>query len=283
MSKRLTISLVIPVYNEESHLGACLQSAVSQLLPFDEIIVVDNNSTDATSSVAVSVPGVHVIHEARQGVVHSRNRGFDSAAGDIIARIDADTILPPDWSLRVARTFAESDMAAVTGSISYYDLPQPKFFGAVDLVFRRYAAFRMKNEVFLQGANMALRKSVWEHTKARTCTRAGLHEDFDLAIHIQQARYRIAFVEEIHASISARCINDSVKSFWSYVMLNPKTYAQHSLKSGRHMYPLVTLALLFHLPLRVLYRGYDAENKRFSWRNAFRTNFERINPATFVD
>ena len=283
MSKRLTISLVIPVYNEESHIGACLQSALSQVSPFDEIIVVDNNSTDRTASVAESFSGVRVVRELRQGVVHARNRGFNEAKSDIIARVDADTLLPSEWTIQVMREFRSSNIAALTGSISYYDMPKQQLVGAIDLLFRRRVARLMKGEVFLQGANMALRKSAWETTKTHMCSSAGMHEDFDLAIHLQLAGHSIAFVEQVHASISARCINDSVKSFWSYVMLNPKTYAVHSLKSGRHMYPLATLALLFHVPLRILYRGYDAENNRFSWRSAFRSNLERINPATFVD
>jgi len=92
------ISIVIPVYNEESQLAAC-RDAISQQKesPF-EVIVVDNNSTDSTVRVALSFPFVTLIREPRQGVMHARTTGFDAARGDIIGRIDADTILPPDWT-----------------------------------------------------------------------------------------------------------------------------------------------------------------------------------------
>ncbi|HET6924501.1 MAG TPA: glycosyltransferase family A protein, partial [Candidatus Saccharimonadales bacterium] len=88
--KALTISLVIPVYNEEDHLDACLRSVMAQRIPFDEIVVVDNNSTDKTLWIARTFPNVRIVRETRQGVVHARSTGFDHARGDIIARIDAD-------------------------------------------------------------------------------------------------------------------------------------------------------------------------------------------------
>jgi hypothetical protein len=55
------------------------------------------------------------------------------------------------------------------------------------------------------------------------------------------------------------------------------------LRGGRHMYPLVALALTFYLPLRIMYRGYDAATGRFSWRRVMRVSAERVNPATYGD
>src|SRR5579872_3742862 len=120
MKKSLTISLVIPAFNEQRHLGACLEAALNQRLPFDEIIVVDNNSTDATIDVATRFPEVTLLREPRQGVVHARNTGFNAAHGEIIARIDADTLLPPDWSAAVQQVFENEAVDAVTGVVQYY-------------------------------------------------------------------------------------------------------------------------------------------------------------------
>ena len=89
MSKSL--SIVIPVYNEASRLAACLQSIADQSEAPEDVIVIDNNSTDNSLSIAQQFPFVRVIHEKRQGIVYARNAGFDAVQADIIARIDADS------------------------------------------------------------------------------------------------------------------------------------------------------------------------------------------------
>jgi glycosyltransferase involved in cell wall biosynthesis len=272
ISKNLRVSLVIPVYNEETRITACLEAVARQTVMPHEVIVVDNNSSDATVTEAKKYPFVTVITAKRQGVVHARNRGFNAATGDVIGRIDADTRLPSDWVETVVRLFADDSLDAVSGAMDYHDLPLAKICAAIDLRLRRSVARRMADEVFLQGANMALRRSAWHHVRSRLCLRGGLHEDFDLAIHLSQAGRTVRFDERLKASISARCLDDTIKDFWAYALLNPGTYAQHNLKSGRHMYLIVTLILFFHVPLRALYRG---ANTNIAYR--------RVNPATYVD
>ncbi|HEX7964030.1 MAG TPA: glycosyltransferase family A protein, partial [Candidatus Saccharimonadales bacterium] len=95
--KRQSVSIVIPAYNEERHLAACLEAIRAQSEPPLEVVVVDNNSTDRTAEIARRYPFVRVVHEERQGIVFARGAGFDAARGDIIARIDADIVLPAGW------------------------------------------------------------------------------------------------------------------------------------------------------------------------------------------
>jgi glycosyltransferase involved in cell wall biosynthesis len=263
---------VIPVYNEAERIGLCLETIASQSVAPREVIVVDNNSTDSTAKVAAKFPFVRVITAKRQGVVHARNRGFNAARGDIIGRIDADTRLPADWVETVQTIFADDSLDAVSGAISYHDLPLRSLAGAVDLSLRRRAARMMGDEVFLQGANMAIRRSAWALVKRQLCAHGGLHEDFDLAIHLSEAGRIVRFDDRLTASISARCLDDTIADFWTYVLLSPGTYAQHNVRSGRYMYPIVVLALLFHLPLRALYRSTNSLS-----------DYRRVNPATFVD
>src|SRR5688572_27451257 len=94
MVKHPSVSIVIPAYNEEGQLALCLEAIARQTVKPVEVIVVDNNSTDGTVEVAGRYPFVTVLHEWRQGVVHARDCGFDAAKGDIIGRIDAETVMP---------------------------------------------------------------------------------------------------------------------------------------------------------------------------------------------
>lgn len=284
MSNRLRISLVIPVYNEESHLHACLEAATRQNQPFDEIIVVDNNSTDDTAVIAAYFPNVTLLREAKQGVIHARTTGFNQASGDIIARIDGDTIIPADWSQRLQTIFADNSVAAVSGKVEYYDMAASRLFNGVDLFFRRYFAQVLGREVALQAANMAIRQETWRAIKRHTCADAGLHEDFDLAIHANWAGYTVRFDERLTAGIGYRQAEAGFQDFCTYAWLSPKTYRSHGLKSARYMYPVVGLAILCYAALKVLHRGYDPETRKFSFLRAITVSSAmRVNPATFVE
>lgn len=286
-TKLLRISIVIPVYNEADALSACLRSISRQTIPPYEVIVVDNNSTDETIAVARRFDFVRVLTESKQGVVHARNTGFNAASGDIIGRLDADTILDPDWTVQVAHIMKDPTVAAVSGSISYHDLPWLSAASRVELFFRQRIANGMGSEVFLQGANMALRRSSWLKVGATTCSSKGLHEDFDLAVHLhdlQDDQQRVVFDPSLHANLSLRRFDSSYASFVPYALQNPKTYAVHGRTAQRHMYPAIALVLVFYLPIKLLYRGYDPITERFSFAKLFAvaTN-ARVNPATFID
>lgn len=271
--KSLRVSVVIPVYNEASRIRACLEAIGRQTVKPHEVIVVDNNSTDDTAEIVASYPFATLLTAKRQGVIHARKRGFNAARGDIIGRIDADTRLPRNWTATVQALFSQSELDAVSGAVTYHDIPFSKFLSGIDLRLRRHAAKKMGEDVFLLGANMAIRRSAWRAIRQNICLRSGLHEDFDLAIHLTEAGRRVAFDERLQAEISARRLDDAISDFWTYARLSPSTYAQHRVRAGRHMYLIVTLIVLFHVPLRALYRGAN--------HNGYVSH--RVNPATFVD
>ncbi len=286
-TKLLRISIVIPVYNEAEALGACLLSISRQMVAPYEVIVVDNNSTDETVAVARSFSFVQVLNESKQGVVHARNTGFNTSKGEIIGRLDADTILDTDWTTQVTQIMADHTIAAVSGSISYHDLPWRVAASRLELFFRQRIANGMGSEVFLQGANMALRRASWLKVRAETCASKGLHEDFDLAVHLhdlQDEQQRVVFDPRLHANLSLRRFDSSYLSFVPYALQNPKTYAVHGRTAQRHMYPAIALVLVFYVPIKLLYRGYNPYTERFSFAKLFAaaTNI-RVNPASFVD
>jgi len=281
--KRLTIGIVIPVYNEESHLADCLRSVMAQELPFTEVIVVDNNSTDNSVAIARSFSGVKVIPEVKQGVVHARSTGFDATTGEIIARIDADTRLPADWSKTLVSLFTKTDIDAVSGRIEYYDMAAPRLVNGVDLFFRRYFAAVLGRQVGLQASNMAMRRETWLEVRSQTCQLRNLHEDFDLAIHASQAGRRVVFDERLVARVGYRQAESSFVSFCRYAFVCPFTYREHRLKGHWYMYPVVGLAIASFGILKLLHKGCD-DTGRFSWRHLLMSQSQRrVNPATFVE
>jgi glycosyltransferase involved in cell wall biosynthesis len=118
----LTITVIVCAYNEARYLPACLFSLLSQTRPPDEILVVNNASTDDTAARASEVPGVRVIEEHEKGLVIARETARRQARGDILVYTDADCRAPICWLERLERRFLGSTrMVSVTGPYRFYD------------------------------------------------------------------------------------------------------------------------------------------------------------------
>jgi glycosyltransferase involved in cell wall biosynthesis len=117
-----TIAVIVCAYNEAELLPGCLYSLRAQTRPPDEILVINNASTDETGAVARAVPGVRVVDEPAKGLVVARETARRIAQADIVAYVDADCRAPIDWLERVAAQFAKRPATvAVTGPYRFYD------------------------------------------------------------------------------------------------------------------------------------------------------------------
>jgi glycosyltransferase involved in cell wall biosynthesis len=118
----MSLSAIVCAYNEERTLPAALHSLFAQTRVPDEVIVVNNASTDRTRKVAAAFPGVTVVDEPEKGLVKARARGFAASSGDILVYIDADCRAPLMLLERMERRFLASPrLAAVTGPYRFYD------------------------------------------------------------------------------------------------------------------------------------------------------------------
>ncbi|HXG90358.1 MAG TPA: glycosyltransferase family A protein [Vicinamibacterales bacterium] len=118
----MTTTVIVCAHNEERFIAACLHSLLAQTRLPDEIIVINNASTDATGVVARQVPGVRVIDEPRKGLVIARERGRCEASGDLLIYLDADCRAPILWLDRIARHFARKPyLLALSGNYRFYD------------------------------------------------------------------------------------------------------------------------------------------------------------------
>jgi glycosyltransferase involved in cell wall biosynthesis len=112
------ISVVVPAYNEEENIAACLESLHRQTLPRSgyEIIVVDGNSKDRTREIAAPLADL-VFIQASKRVGGARNDGAMRAKGEILATTDADCVLPPDWLERIHDDFARYHPVQLYGTV----------------------------------------------------------------------------------------------------------------------------------------------------------------------
>ena len=118
----LRISVIVCAHNEAQYLPACLYSLLAQSRRPDEILVIDNASTDGTGEVARAVPGVRVIGEPRKGLTVARETGRRCASGDLLVYLDADCRAPLTWLERVERRFlTDHGLLALSAPYRFYD------------------------------------------------------------------------------------------------------------------------------------------------------------------
>jgi glycosyltransferase involved in cell wall biosynthesis len=167
--RRLSISVIVCAHNEAQYLGACLHSLLAQTRLPDEILVVNNASTDETPAVARRIPGVRLIEEPRKGLVVARETGRREAGGDLLVYLDADCRAPLTWLARVERRFLrDADVVALSGPYRYYDWDWwgRLLIGAYDVTLAPATQFLVKYILrigtIFYGGNFAVRSGALE-------------------------------------------------------------------------------------------------------------------------
>lgn len=114
------VSIIVPAYNAERWISACIDSALAQTWPRTEVIVVDDGSRDATALVASrhACGSVRVISQRNRGASAARNTGLRAARGDYVQFLDADDLLHPRAIEQRLREAAPGDasMTLLTGA-----------------------------------------------------------------------------------------------------------------------------------------------------------------------
>ncbi len=280
-----TLSVVVPVYNEEAQLKKCLQSLAMQLDDIDEILIVDNNSTDTSPQIArvfLKQAGAkcRLLSQPKQGLVPTRNLGFTEAKSDIVARIDADTQVRSGWALAIKTKFANKPrVSAIYGDTRYHDIPFERFTTTVSAFFVDISNRFSSGSPSLYGPNMALRTHVAQQIATEACDKPRLMEDLDITIHLRRLHRRIAFCKDMSVYISGRRLASIPYHYWSYCIMWPRTYAIHGMYLAAFTSSLVALiGCIAQLTIFIPLRSYNPETRRFSFRHLWLAKQDRIIP-----
>ena len=180
----MRLSVVIPVLNEEDNIRVLLAALRDQTSPANEIIVVDNGSTDRSVEVARSF-GSTIVEEERRGIPAASSAGYDHASGDIIVRCDADCRPGRSWLEQISEQFAkDQSVDALTGPGFLYDLPRgTRWLGSVIYGLGYFGLLGSALAAIpLWGSNMAFRQEAWALLRQQAEKESSLiHDDLDLS------------------------------------------------------------------------------------------------------
>lgn len=224
----MKVSVVIPAYNEEKFIKKALKSVTNQLVDADEIIVVNNNSSDKTVEIIRSF-SVRIIDEKKQGMISARNTGFDNAKYDIIARIDADVQVPPDWIQRIKRNFEKKKIDALTGPLLLSDLKLVSKSILPSHIYLESLRAISKGNRYLMGPQMSLTNDIWQKVRdIVSLDDKKVHEDLDLSLKITKVGGIIGYDRKLIVKGSARRMKKHPESFFlEYPVRVVKTFIEN--------------------------------------------------------
>ena len=213
------ISVVICTYNRADLLADVLRTLVCQTLSPDrfEIIIVDNNSKDATQGVCSSIIAenpdlpIRYVLEPRQGLSHARNRGWREARGEYVGYVDDDCRVPPEWLENAEEVVKRVQPTAFGGPYyAFYTSPKPAWFKKEYCTHVQGSEARpLQDGEYLDGANIFIRKNILK-------TLDGFNPDLGMSGD------KIAYGEE-----TALLLNIRKKILGALIYYDPKLHVYH--------------------------------------------------------
>lgn len=264
-TSELTVSVVIPTRSRPSNLSLCLDSLGKQVVPPHEvIIVIDGEPSDEVKKLIDgfrnTLPIIDVTNSLG-GEHRSRDIGAQTATGDIVAYIDDDVILVPDWSAEIIRGYQENGDAAGVGGrvVNVTSFPKPWIWraylkvthflfrgkmGKISFIGMPYVRLyfpcdRLIEVDFLQCGNMSLRREILTSHKFDGLTYYSDESDFGIQLTRKEKRkliYNSQAIAYHHPALTGGSTRGRERMYLAF-----KDYTVHILKNFDLRYLRLTL------------------------------------------
>ena len=163
------VSIYIPAYNAEKTIKQTINSVINQTYQFDEIIIIDDNSSDDTCKIINQFENIKLIkNKQNMGLGYNRNLGIKTSNNEIVASIDSDVVLDPEWLNTIIKNFQSEDNIMCGGKMTE-KLVENKFNAwRAKYYSQNWGQNDLDNPPFLFGCNTIQSKNIWEDAVSYT-------------------------------------------------------------------------------------------------------------------
>src|SRR4051794_20117562 len=200
------ISVVVPMYNVEEFLEACLESIARQTFGDLDVVMVDDGSTDSTAAIAEAFAArdgrFRLVSQPNGGLSKARNTGIDASSGEFLAFVDSDDALPLDAYERLIGALDRTGSDFASGNIlrlRNHSLRQSPFVASI-FTRNRLATHITRFPALLSDRtawNKLWRRSFWDEHRLRF-PEGVVHEDIPVVL---PAHYLARSVDVISAPV----------------------------------------------------------------------------------
>jgi glycosyltransferase involved in cell wall biosynthesis len=199
------VSVVLPYFNAENTLAAAVKSMLNQTFPSFEILLVNNNSSDNSLTIAKSFAKkdsrIRLLNEKEQGVDHAMNCGMEKSHGRFIARMDADDISRPERLEKQVRFLEANPQTGLVGSSVNY-IPHNSGTGGFKRFVKWVNSFHSSEEIELYrfmeipvvNPTILFRREMFE--KLGGCRQGDFPEDYEMQLRYLDAGVKMAKLPE---------------------------------------------------------------------------------------
>ncbi len=247
-----SVSAIIPTWNRADLLESILSNLRTQTRPPDQIIVVDNGSTDATQIVARRFGVDLIVFPENRGFAIAVNEGIRHATGEWILIINNDVVLEPQWIERLLASVEGSDAAFAAGKLLRKD-DQGTLDGSWDLISRAAYAWRC-GYGRQDGEIWSTRRKIW----MAPMTAALFHKEVFERVGLLDARFE-SYYEDVDFGI--RCVLAGLHGIYE-----PAAVGVHMDKASSGKKRARVMYLTGRNQLLILAKHYPATTlRRFAW------------------
>ncbi len=226
-------SVIVPAYNSQETLPACLSAIRASDFKDFELIVVDDGSLDRTALAAADLADQVIQFSENRGVAHAWAMADQFVQGEIIVNIDSDVVIEPGTLGRIAKAFeGDASVAAVTGLLSK-EHPHANFSSQYKNLYMHYMFRNLpRNVTFLYGSVFAVRRDEWKKYRL-SAPAVKQANDTEFGQLLNQLGHRIVFdngLQVVHLkqySLLTLIKNDfRVPFIWAQLFLRYKGWRQ---------------------------------------------------------
>lgn len=188
----MDVTVAIPCYNGAQYVGSAIEAILHQTYPVDELLVIDDGSTDDSDEIINRYPVNLVQHRQNRGLAAARNTAVDAATGDVIVFVDVDAYADPELVALLLGGYDHPSVAGVGGQGIEANIQS-----LADRWRRAHASQshgpRRKNVEFLYGLCMSFRREALRHVGGFNPGLRTNAEDVDIGLRLNAAGFRLLY------------------------------------------------------------------------------------------